>query len=110
MSDAQLLTIIFGMFAVTFPLRFVPLVACNRMRIPRVLKIWLGYVPIAIFAALLTQIFYRPGKSVDQFIAEWPLIAGCIVSLIVTMKTKSVGWGVGLGFGLFLLLAFLPFL
>lgn len=104
MSVANLLMAIFGMFAVTFPVRFVPLVACNRMRIPSVMKIWLGYVPVAIFSALLTQIFYRPGKNIDQFMAEWPLIVSCAVSLVVTMKTRSVGWGVGIGFALFLLL------
>lgn len=104
MSTADLLLIIFGMFAVTFPVRFIPLVACNRLKVPRFLKIWLGYVPVTIFSALLVQIFYRPGKATDQYFTEWPLFASCLVSLIVTMKTKSIGWGIGSGFALFLVL------
>lgn len=104
MSSFSLLIITFGIFAVTFPVRFVPLVACNRIKIPRIVKTWLGYLPVSIFAAMLAQIFYKPGKGAGEFLAEWPLVVSSIAAFILAVKTRSVGWGVAGGFVLFLLL------
>lgn len=107
MDTNSLLLITLGIFAVTFPVRFIPLVACNRIKIPNVVKVWLGYLPVSIFAALLAQVFYRPGKGTGEFIAEWPLFAAAVVSFIIAIKTRSIGWGVAGGFVLFLILVIL---
>lgn len=104
MTETQLFLIILGMFAVTFPVRFIPLVCFNRSRVPRVVKVWLGYVPLAIFAALLTQILV--GGEIENFLFQknLPLLISCLATILITVKTRSIGWGMGLGFAIFLAL------
>ena len=98
MSAEMIIVTIVGMFAVTFPVRFIPLVYFNRIDIPRAVKIWLGYVPLALFAAFLTQIIL--GDSVESFelTEKIPLLISCTFTLLVTLKTRSIGFGMALGF------------
>lgn len=104
MTNEQIIMIIFGMFAVTFPVRFIPLISTNRIQIPKIVKIWLGYVPLALFAGLLTQIVV--GGSIESFelTARLPLILSIIFTIGVTIKTKSIGWGMSVGFICFIIL------
>jgi len=102
-STWAILLIIFAMFAVSFPVRFLPLVYFNRITVPRVIRTWLGYVPVAIFAALLTQIVFGKYKESTTLIDNLPLWIGILGAILVTVKTRSIGWGMGLGFVVYLL-------
>jgi len=50
---ADILLIALGGAFVTLLPRVVPLVLLSRTELPRWLRIWLGYVPVSILAALL---------------------------------------------------------
>ena len=101
MNNTYLLIIIFGMFLVTYPVRFVPLLFSNRVKMPQIIKVWLGYVPTAIFAGLIVQVFYDKQQMVFNVTENIPLILSCLGAILITVRTKSIGWGLGLGFALF---------
>lgn len=103
-SAVYIILIIFGMFLVTYPVRFVPFISCNHVKIPATFKIWLSYVPVAIFAALLTQIFIGTGEIGMAIYKQLPLFVSCVASIFITIKTKHIGWGMGLGFCLYILI------
>ncbi|MBI3016679.1 MAG: AzlD domain-containing protein [Deltaproteobacteria bacterium] len=94
--------LILGMFVVTFPVRFIPLFIFNRIAIPQWAKIWLSYVPLALFSAFVTQIYAEPINAF-HFWDKIPLIISGITTLGVTVKTKSLGWGMSLGFFVFVI-------
>lgn len=100
MTESYLFWSIVGMFAVTFPVRFLPLFVFNRISVPRLVKKWLTAIPIAIYASLITQIFVEPIGKVD-LLEQRPLWLASLLTLAITVKTKSIGWGMGLGFGIF---------
>ena len=103
MSTGMILLLIFTMFAVTFPVRFFPLVFFNRITVPRVVRTWLSFVPVAIFAALLTQIIFGEYKESTALIDNLPLWIGVLAAILATIKTRSIGWGMGLGFTVYLM-------
>ncbi len=102
MSTGTILLIIFAMFAVSFPVRFIPLVYFNRIQVPRMVRTWLSFVPVAIFAALLTQIIFGEYKESTLLVDNLPLWIGILGALLATVKTRSIGWGMGLGFIVYL--------
>ena len=105
-NEDQLLIVIFGMFAVTYPVRLIPLVLFNRIDVPPIFKTWLSYVPVSIFAALLTQIIAGNSKGSFDLYKELPLLISCIGTILITAKTRSIAWGMGLGFILFIILTY----
>ena len=104
MTNAQLILMILGMFVVTYPFRFFPVLIFNRFSIPKNLKIWLSYVPVSVFAALVTQSLFEPLSQFDLG-SKLPLILGGAFTIFLTTRTKSLGWGMGIGFIIFLILA-----
>lgn len=92
---------ILAMFLATYSVRFLSLLCFNRLQIPSAMKTWLSFVPIAIFASLVAQILFEPVGKTD-WNAKWPLLLSCLATAGVTWKTKSLGWGIGLGFSFFL--------
>ena len=102
MIDASLIiTMIAGMFLVTYPVRLVPFVLCNRAKVPRIIERWLAYVPVCIFAGLLTQIFIGSKEAPVSVLDQMPLLVSCCLAVLITLKTKCLGWGMGLGFAVY---------
>lgn len=61
----DILLIALGTALVTLVPRVVPLVLLSRIELPRWLRVWLGYVPVAVLAALLAgELFVSGGKLV----------------------------------------------
>lgn len=106
-DSTKLILLIFGMFAVTYPARLIPFAFSNRMQLPNVIKIWLGYVPVSVFAALLTQVFAGAAQTPAKMFDQLPLFVSCIASTLIAARSRSIGWGMGAGFGLFVLLTLL---
>ena len=62
---ADVLLIAIGAGLVTAVLRVAPLVLLSRIELPRWLKGWLGYVPVAVLGALLAgELFIPAGRLV----------------------------------------------
>ncbi len=61
---ADILLIALGAALVTVLPRAMPLVLLSRTELPRWLKIWLGYVPVSVLAALLAgELLVSAGRS-----------------------------------------------
>jgi branched-subunit amino acid transport protein len=62
---ADVLLIVLGGALVTIVPRVAPLVLLSRIDLPRWLKVWLGYVPVAVLGALLAgELFIPAGRLV----------------------------------------------
>lgn len=106
-NASLIMAMILGMFLVTYPVRLVPFVLCNRARVPRIVERWLTYVPVCIFAGLLTQIFIGTKESPTSVLDQIPLLVSCCLAILITLKTKCLGWGMGLGFAVYILITLL---
>ena len=98
---------ILGMFLVTYPVRLIPFALCNRVAVPRIIERWLTYVPVCIFAGLLTQIFIGTKEAPVSIKDNIPLLAACCLAVLITLKTKCLGWGMGFGFCVYVLIVLL---
>ena len=84
---ADVLLIALGAALVTVVPRVVPLVFLSRIELPRVLKVWLGYVPVAVLGALLAaELFLSGGKPV-------PLVANAALLAIVPAIAVAARFG-----------------
>jgi branched-subunit amino acid transport protein len=90
------------MFLVTYPCRVLPILVFNRRKPPAWAEQWLKRVPLAIFSALLVQII--AGETTAHHALPWALLISLAVTLLLTCKTRSFGWGVGVGFPLYIVL------
>ncbi|HEX9118873.1 MAG TPA: AzlD domain-containing protein [Anaerolineae bacterium] len=83
------LLIIVGCAAVTFIPRVLPLVLLSRFTLPDRAVRWLGYVPVAVLAALLAQSVLLANGRIDLSPTNLSLIA-VIPALIVAIRTRSL--------------------
>lgn len=102
LDNAHLTLLILGMFLVTYPCRMLPILVFNRRKPPAWAEQWLKRVPLAIFSALLVQIVAGETATLHQL--PWALLVSIAVTLLLTFKTRSFGWGVGIGFPLYIAL------
>ena len=66
MSYSDTLLCIFGLFVVSYIPRILPFALLGNRELPRGFRLWLQYVPTAVFGALIfTSIF---GTGVDDFV------------------------------------------
>lgn len=101
-DTTHLTALILGMFLVTYPSRLLPILLFNRRKPPAWAVEWLRRVPLAIFSALLVQIV--AGDTSTLHALPWALLASIVATLLLTFKTRSFGWGVGIGFPLYIVL------
>ena len=86
----QILWLILGTALVTVLPRVLPMILVKRVRLPGWLVAWLGYVPVAVMAALLTQQVLLPGGDGISLPPEnWRLVA-ILPVLVVTYLTRNV--------------------
>lgn len=97
------LLLIAGLFAVTFPARWVPLALFTCLQIPPVVKDWLHDIPTAIFAAILLQTLW-PAENTWRAVEHLPLLCGTGAAFVVGLRTKSLLYGTLGGAGGFLLM------
>ena len=80
--------IIFGMAAVTFLPRVLPLVAIDAEALPNVMRRGLNYVPIAVLSTIIGS-SYVPSEEWGQFVIDERLIAG-VVAIAVAWYTQNI--------------------
>lgn len=85
----EVLLLILGCMIVTQIPRVLPLLAARRLRLPPIAIAWLGYVPVAVIAALFAgEVVIRDGHLPTTW-ADPRLFAG-LVTLIVAFATRSI--------------------
>jgi branched-subunit amino acid transport protein len=83
--------IIVGTALVTLIPRIVPLVVLSRIKLPALVERWLGYVPIAVLAALLAQAVAMPEGHLDLTLANPALLAALPVLIIAVITRSLIG-------------------
>lgn len=87
---------IFGMFVVTFGVRYVLFALADNIEFPETLKRALNYVPIAVLTAIIfPAVFISQGELF--FSVENPYIIGAIVAVAVSFWRRSMLLTVAVG-------------
>lgn len=94
----EVLVVIIGSAAVTFVPRVLPLMVMSRFSLPQWLLRWLGYVPVAVMAALAAQeVLTRDGEIWASWVnpglwASIPAFLAAVISrsLLVTVLTGVI--------------------
>ncbi|MCL2654810.1 MAG: AzlD domain-containing protein [Coriobacteriia bacterium] len=110
-QNAILITIL-GMTVLNFALRFTPLVALTRIKLPEVVTRWLSFVPISVMGALFATQILLPAweqTSGKQSIPLYfnPGIFGALAAMLVFKLTKSFIGGTVAGVVVFVLVRWL---
>lgn len=91
MVRAWVVWVILGCALVTVVPRVVPLVLLSRVKMPRVLEQWLGYVPIAVLASLFAQSVAMPAGRLDLTPGNPALLAAAPVLLVALLTRSMIG-------------------
>lgn len=83
------LLVIVGAAVVTLVPRVVPLVLLSRITLPEGVVRWLGYVPVAVLAALLAQSVALPGGQLALPPQNLEILA-IIPAVLVAVRTRSL--------------------
>lgn len=86
---AAVLWVILGSGLVTVIPRVMPLVLLSRVALPPTVTRWLGYVPIAVLAALLAQAVALPGEHPALPPRNLGLLA-ILPALVIAVRTRSL--------------------
>lgn len=104
--DKQIVLIIISMAIVSYIPRALPLIAFNKVEFPPTLVKWLGFIPVAVLAALLTPDLLLFQGRFDLSMGKINLFAA-LPTLIIAVMTKSMIWALITGMGSYALFKFL---
>ncbi|TXH77198.1 MAG: AzlD domain-containing protein [Thiothrix sp.] len=93
----SLIMTIFGMFVVTFGIRFVLYARAHRIQLPIWLEESLAYVPVAVLTAIIMPMMFIPNKQLDlSWHNPWLLggLAAFVIGLIFKKPLLTIAVGV----------------
>lgn len=106
MNQTYILPVVLIMALTGFLPRVIPMAIIRKHPIPQWFKVWLNFVPPAIFGALVfPDIFLTQGR-LNLSLTNIPLLTTLLITPLV-LKTKSLGVAVVAGGGVFALLEYL---
>lgn len=106
MNQTYILTVVLIMALTGFLPRVIPMAIIKKHPIPRWFKVWLNFVPPAIFGALVFPDIFLTQGHVNLSLNNIPLLTTLLITPLV-LKTKSLGVAVVAGGGVFALLEYL---
>lgn len=91
MSHAVVWTVVIGMATTNFLMRYLPMAAVSRVRLPESVARWLSFVPVAVMASIVTVAVLRPD-------GDWPaphtnpyLLAALPTALVYRLTRSFMG-------------------
>ena len=99
---AREILLIAGMLAVTFSVRWLPLLLAGRARLPRLVEAALRFVPVAVLTAITVPAVLMPAGTVELSLGNPHLFGGLAAVLIAWRSRKLLPTLVG-GTAVFLL-------
>jgi branched-subunit amino acid transport protein len=81
--------LIAGMVAVTFAVRYIPLVMAGRLRLPRIVETALRYVPVAVLTAITVPVVLMPKGTLEVEVGN-PYLFGSLAAVLVAWLTKRL--------------------
>ena len=89
--------LLFGMFLVTFGVRYPVLAFVSKIELPKIVEQGLKYVPPTVLMAIIAPAMLIPnGNGVALNLENAPLFAG-IIAIFVAWRTKSLLWTILVG-------------
>lgn len=101
--EETIVAIILGAAIINYLPRMLPLVFLSKVNIPPVITDWLGYVPVAVLAALVAPEILTSGGQLALGPANKNLLAS-IPTFAVAIKTKNLAYTLLAGMGAMALL------
>lgn len=89
MSATTEILMIFGMFLVTFGVRYPPLAIVGKLELPENVLRALRYVPVAVLTAITVPATLMPQGDLYLSINNAYLI-GAIVAILISWRTKNL--------------------
>ena len=83
------IVLIAGMVAVTFAIRYIPLVMAGRLRLPRIVETALRYVPVAVLTAITVPVVLMPKGALEVEVGN-PYLFGSLAAILVAWLTKRL--------------------
>jgi branched-subunit amino acid transport protein len=81
--------LIFGMFLVTFGVRYPVLALVSRIQMPEIVEQGLKYVPSAVLTAIIVPSVFMPEGSLELSIMNASLLAS-LVAVFIAWRTKNL--------------------
>lgn len=106
MNQTYILTVVLIMALTGFLPRVIPMAIIKKHPIPHWFKVWLNFVPPAIFGALVFPDIFLTQGHLNLSLSNIPLLTTLLITPLV-LKTKSLGVAVVAGGGVFALLEYL---
>lgn len=98
--------LIFGMFTITFTIRFIMYAFAGKMNFPNWLAESLKFVPPAVLTAIIVPSVLMPTGELDFSITNSYLIAA-VFAFVIALYTKNLLKTIGLGMTFFLILRYM---
>ncbi len=102
MLTTEEIILILGMLAVTFSVRYIPLVLVGRIELPKRVFRALRYVPVAVLTAISVPAALMPQGDVDFRLSNAYLYAA-IIAVLIAWRTKNLLYTIAGGMLVFLL-------
>ena len=84
-------TVVVGMAALNFLVRFVPIAVVSRVDLPKPIARWLSFVPVSVMGALVASEVLRPGGHMTNPFAAPSLYAAIITALVFRFTRSFLG-------------------
>lgn len=84
------------MALVTYLPRMLPMTLLSRAKLPPLLLRWLGFVPVAVLAALLAEELFVADHRLALPPANWYPVAA-LPAFIIAVRTRNLLWTVVVG-------------
>lgn len=94
MSYDEVLLCIFGMFVASYIARFLPFAVLGNRDLPAAFRLWLQYVPTAVFGALVFTSIFGGATDGFRFSLDNKEMLASIAVLPVAAKTKSLPYSI----------------
>lgn len=106
--QTKIYIIIFGMWLANYLPRMIPMVVLSKLKIPEPVVQWLGFVPVAVLAAILLPDLVMPEPS-RQLEIGWQnkYLVAALPAFAVAVKTRSLVWTLLAGMAVMALLQFI---
>jgi len=102
MLTTEEIILIVGMLAVTFSVRYIPLVLVGRVELPRRVFRALRFVPVAVLTAIIVPAALMPEGTIDIRLSN-AYLYGALVAIVIALRTKNLLYTIAGGMVVFLL-------
>jgi branched-subunit amino acid transport protein len=91
MSDTVVWTVIAGMAAANFVVRFLPIALVSRIDLPRPIMRWLSFVPVSVMGALVASEVLRPSGELRVWPVGPHMLAAVLTALVYRFTRSFLG-------------------